>query len=407
MLGHDAYERLADRWGTPLYVVSEQRIEENVRILRDALPSARIHYAIKANPALAVIEHLQGLGCGAECVTETELQLVEQLGFRGEAVILNGGGKARSEVERALSLGATVNVDDLEDLDLVERVARARSITVGVRLRLRIADLITTAELAARGPVADFYRFKWGMPEERLREACRRASESPHLRIAGLSFHLSQVSAPSAYDSAVYHAVEIASALRGAGLARLDELDVGGGFGSDVAPEEYAEALTEGLDRAEVRFAIRPARLIVEPGRFLVGSAGVLVTRGTAVKQADDLATRFVLVDASFTHLLMKTLNPSAPQLLAPEGRGPAHPTHVSGATCSPDVLAISAPLPPVVAGDLLVFLDAGAYADALSASYNSIPRPPTVMVGSGSAPERVISRRESLADLLRRQPPK
>ncbi len=391
---------LAEEFGTPLVVYCEQTVRARARAYREAAPDAVTLYGSKAFPNLAILRLLAEEGVGADVSTLGELELAVRADVPADGIVVHGNNKSDEELGRAAEADAWLVVLDAEDE--VERAAAAGVRRVLVRVTPGIdPDTHDAIKTGHRGS-------KFGLPPEQALEAIRGARETG-LDVQGLHVHLgSQLLDVSPARFSVDWLAGFAAECR----AELDwtpaVVDAGGGLGiryvdGDAAPSiaDFAGTIVERVARAWALHGLPVPRLVFEPGRSLVGEAGVTLYRVGVVKRASETTT-YVSVDGGMSD------NPR-PQLyearftarLANRLDEPVAGTYtVCGKHCeSGDVLVERAPLPAPSRGDLLAVPATGAYTLAMASNYNAVPRPAAVLVADGSA--RLIRRRESLDDLL------
>jgi diaminopimelate decarboxylase len=391
---------LADEFGTPLYVYCEQTLRAQARAYRAAAPEALVVYGSKAFPNLALLQLFAEEGLGADVSTLGELELAKRAGLPGERLIVHGNNKSDEELRAAAEAGAAFVV--LDSLDEVERAAAAGVERALVRVTSGIeAD---THEAIRTG----YHGSKFGLPPEDAVAALRQAAAAG-LDPAGLHVH---VGSQLLDTQAARMTVEWLGAFAAVCAAELSGwqpavVDLGGGLGVRHAEDEDAPSveafvgeLLQRLDRAwELHGLTRPL-VVLEPGRSLVGRAGVALYRVGTVKRASE-STTYVAVDGGMSD------NPR-PQLYGarytaviadrPEERGD-HAYAVTGKHCEEEVLIRRVHLPEPRRDDVLAIPAAGAYTLALSSNYNLVPRPAAVLVADGQA--RIIRRRESLDEVL------
>jgi diaminopimelate decarboxylase len=390
---------LAGEFGTPLFVYCEATLRAQARAYRRAAPEARIAYGTKAFPNLAVLRLFAGEGLGADVSTLGELTLALRAGIPGDRLVVHGNNKGDDELRAAAEAGAGLVV-----LDSLDEVGRAAEAGVG-RVLVRVTSGIEadTHEAIRTG----HHGSKFGLPPAAARAAVAQARDAG-LDVAGLHVHVgSQLLDATAAGMTVDWLAAFAASCR----AELDwtpsVVDVGGGLGVRHVPGEEApsveEFVGELLGRLERGFALhglsRP-EVVLEPGRSLVGRAGVALYRVGSVKAASETAhvvavdggmsdnPRPMLYGARYTALLANRAD-----------EAPARAFAVTGKHCEEEVLVGRVELPEPRRGDLLAVPASGAYTLAMSSNYNVVPRPAAVLVGDGSA--RLIRRRESLDDLL------
>ncbi len=422
----DATE-LADTFGTPLYVISEQQIRHNVRAMQRAFrrryPRTTVLFSNKANNNPAVRRVFNQEGAGGDCFGFGELYLSLQVGSDANSMMLNGSNKQEPELSLAIEAGVTINLDAMEELELVEaiaeRLSRRARVNARTRLELRpmdgvISDWPRGVEI---GPGARGHKF--GMTESEALEVCRRALASEWLELRGLHHHAGRWTNDVTLNrTVVREQVALAARIRDALRWTPEHLNMGGGLawgrpeghGPDnadrTAPdaEAYAEALTSTL-RAELdRHDLGEPELMIEPGRALASNIGVLLARVGMVKCTPGLKT-WVNVDASQNHLANILSANWYYHAVAASNADPApsalQEVDLVGPLCTFDVMGGARRLPPLRRGEVVAFLDAGAYGETKAATFNAQPRPATVLVSGARAD--VITERETLRDVIGR----
>jgi diaminopimelate decarboxylase len=418
---------LAERFGTPLYVLSEAQIRQNVREMSRAFcsryPDTVVLFSNKANNNPAVRHVFNQEGAGGDCFGFGELYLSLLAGTDPDRLMLNGSNKQEPELEMAVGAGVTINLDSIEELELVECIAQrlGKRARVAPRTRLLLESLDElVSDWPAGYPVGFGARMhKFGMHYADVEECCRRALASDWLELRGLHHHIGRwTNDTTMYRVLVTELVADAARLRDALGWTPGHLDIGGGLawgrpeghgpGNNDRPapdyDAYAEAITTTLCTELDRHALGRPTLMIEPGRALASSIGVLLSRVGMVKTWDGKKT-WVNVDASQNHL-MNILSAAwyyhpvaAANALATVD--PEVPVDVVGPLCTFDIMAGSTHLPPLKRGDVVAFLDAGAYGETKAATFNAQPRPATVLV-NGSAAD-VITERETVWDVIGR----
>jgi len=395
--------RIAARVGTPTYVYSTATLRRHARVFTRALRGLDFLacFAVKACPNLSVLRLLAGEGFGFDIVSRGELHRALLAGARPDTIVFSGVGKRRDEMEAALEAGILeFNCESEEELEQLSRVARSlrRSAPVAIRVNPEV-DAKTHPYIATA-----LASSKFGIPASRARKAFRFAAGLPGLDVTGVACHIgSQIGELAPFVQAVTRLRELVDRLRRDGHP-IRHIDVGGGLGVPYGdgpvppgPAEYGRALAKALAGLD-------ARVLLEPGRLLVGNAGILLTRVLLGKLGAG-SRRFVVVDAGMNDLLRPALY-DAHHEIEPVGKAHGRETvDVVGPVCeSADVLARRRRLPRLGAGDLLAVRIAGAYGMAMASQYNARPRPAEVLVSGGSF--RVVRRRETLADLVRGEQP-
>ncbi len=396
---HDA-ESLAERFGTPLYVYDRALIESRYRSLDAAFSGLRhrICYAVKANSNLAVLQLLAHLGAGFDIVSGGELARVVAAGGDPGKVVFSGVGKTPAEIEEALRLGIhCFNVESEAELDLIARIASARGVLAPISLRVNPDVDAGTHPYISTG----LREHKFGIDIRRALAIYKSVAGNRWLEPHGISVHIgSQIRSADPFGAALERVYKLVRQLDRAGIP-LQSIDAGGGLGIDyhggsfdasAKVREYAQA----LDGALAGYA---GRLLIEPGRFIVAQAGALVARVLHVKRNGKKT--FVIADAAMNDLIRPALYQAHHEIVPVRPRaGKPRVVDVVGPVCeSGDFFARDRNLAPVVPGDLIALLDAGAYGMAQSSNYNTRPRPAEVLVEGRKA--RLIRRRETIADLL------
>lgn len=369
--------QIAAALGTPAWVYSAGAIRSRLASLTAALAglNAEVHYAVKANDHLAVLALMAQGGAGADVVSEGELLRALQAGIPAGHIVFSGAGKTVAELRTAIAAGiAQINVESAAELDMVSAVAAAMDRRVDIALRINPdVDAGTHAKITT-GTAAN----KFGIPYDTACDLYAHASGLPGLRPVGLALHIgSQILATAPYRAAYARTAELVHALRARGLA-VDRVDCGGGLGIAYRDEpEGSPMALAGVIRATL--GNLGVRLMVEPGRWLVGPAGVLL--GSVVLCKD----RFVVIDAAMNDLVRPAMYDAWHGILAvgaAVAAGPVAPVDVVGPICeSSDTFARARLLPRLAAGNVVAILDAGAYGAVMSSTYNARPLAPIAMV--------------------------
>lgn len=393
--------RLAERFGTPLYVYSANSIRERVNAFEHAFRKVehRICYSVKANSNLSILRLLGKLGCGFDIVSGGELErALRAKRNAARTTVFSGVGKTVAEMDAALKTGILLfNLESASELDaLADRAAR-------LKRDARVAFRVNPDVPADTHPYIStgLQKHKFGVPLSEARELYARAANAKYLKIAGVSVHIgSQITDFEPFAAAMERVAGLVGQLRRDGHD-IKYVDAGGGLGIDYAAAEdcqssvnhYAEAVTRPLRGLGVE-------LLLEPGRSIVAPAGVLLTRVLYRKTNGD--KKFVIVDSAMNDLIRPSLYQAEHQIVRAESGNPdSEIVDIVGPVCeSGDFFARDRSLAAVGEGDLLAILDAGAYGMALASNYNTRPRPAEVLVDGKSV--KLIRKRESIADLLR-----
>ena len=379
---------IADRFGTPTYVYGAGMIRTQYAKLTGALQQAgmdvAIHYAVKANDHLAILNLLRGLGAGADVVSSGELARARKVGIASNHIVFSGVGKTAAEIDFALAEDVgQINVESSEELAMIS----ARAVTLGkiARVALRVNPDIDagTHHKISTGRAED----KFGIPFGDVASLYVHAAGLPGVRPVGIAMHIgSQILEMAPYRAAFAAAAQLVHQLRDL-RQNVEVVDCGGGLGIDyrgqteASPLAFAHAMRASLHNLGVR-------LMIEPGRFLVGPAGLLLASVIREKHTGD--RRFVVLDAAMNDLLRPSLYeawhgilPVAPAAL----HAAVTAADVVGPICeSGDIFARGRMLPVLAEGDRVALLDAGAYGAAMSSNYNARPRAAEVLVDCGTA---------------------
>jgi diaminopimelate decarboxylase len=386
---------LAAAFGTPLYVYDAALMRARVRQLDDACgdyPHA-MHYAIKANATLAVVRLMREAGMQADANSGGEIDVALRAGFDPSEIVFTGVGKSPDELRRAVALGLkAINAESPGEVERIADIARDLGRTARVAIRIN-----PDVDAESHPHISTGLKInKFGMSIDAARALAHEIGRHAALQVVGLHVHIgSQITKAAPLARAAERLAALAAELVADG-APLEHLDVGGGLGipyqagqAVVTPKEYVDAILPPIRETGLS-------LVLEPGRWIVGPAGQLLTRVV------DLKAHFVIVDAGMTDLLRPALY-GAWHDIAPVAPRPGAeaPRDVVGPVCeTTDTLGTGRLLPPIEVGDLLVIRDTGAYGAVMASNYNRRPTPAEVMVDGDAAP-RLIRRRQSVDDLL------
>lgn len=386
-------ESVAAEVDTPAFVYSGAAIDDAYRSIDEALSFAphAIAYAVKANGNLSVLARLASQGCAADIVSVGEMQRALKAGFPPERIVYSGVGKRREEIKAAAKAGIrALHVESIQELDVVESVAReiGRPIMIGLRVNPDV-DANTHPYIAT-----GLRESKFGLAVAVAASLVPRIVESPRLKLEAVACHIgSQLSSPQPLREATEILGHFARDCIDRG-ASLRAIDVGGGWPMHYGREldayppasAFGEAIQQGLGASGM---LRPdIEIITEPGRALVGDAGVLLTRVLYTKTQGE--RRFVIVDAAMTELIRPALYGAYHAIMPVSEPGPNADliaVDVVGPVCeSGDFVAKERPLPEVKQGDLLAIRGAGAYGREMQSMYNARPLPPEVLVDGSRA---------------------
>ena len=391
---------LADEIGTPFYCYSSATLERHYRVMHDAFAGTdhMICYAMKANSNQAVIRTMAELGAGMDVVSEGELRRALAAGVPARKIVFSGVGKTAREMALALREGiACFNVESEPELELLSDVAKRVGQRAAVSIRVNPDVDAKTHHKISTGKAED----KFGISYKRAREVYARAAELPAIDVSGIDMHIgSQITELEPFEKAFRLMGELAEELRKDGH-NIRHLDLGGGLGvpyrgtNDVPPhpDEYAAMVKRTLGHLNLKY-------VLEPGRMIVGNAGILVSRVIYVK--DGTEKHFLIQDAAMNDLIRPTLydayheiipvqEPSSPETMMADVVGPV---------CeSGDYLAKGRRLPRLEQGDLIATMTAGAYGAVQGSTYNTRPLIPEVLVKDGNW--ALVRPRQSYEELI------
>ncbi|EGX56674.1 diaminopimelate decarboxylase [Streptomyces zinciresistens K42] len=400
---------VAERFGTPVYVLDEDEVRERCRTYRHAFPEADVLYAAKAFLCRAMIRWVDEEGLGLDVCSAGELELAVATGFPPERIVLHGNAKSPRDLGSALRLGVgRIVIDSPSE---IARLAAAVGPDGHQKVMVRVVPGVSAGGHEKIRTGTEDQKFGLSIRDGHAQHAIARILDQPQLQLTGLHCHLgSQITTVKPYLSAVRRMVGLMARLHRQHGVVLPELDLGGGHGIAYRPGDAALDLTALARRvrAELREACAAAglpvpRLLVEPGRAIAGPAGVALYRVLAVKRTG--GHTYVAVDGGMSDNPRPALYGVryAPRLVGRPGSAAPAPVTVVGRHCEAgDVLASGAVLPDDIRpGDLLAVPAAGAYHLSMASDYNLVGRPPVVAVDDGRA--RLLVRRESLEDLRSR----
>ncbi len=395
--------RVAQAQGTPLYLYSYGTLLDHYRKLRVAFAPIRplICFSVKANSSLALCRALAKAGAGFDVVSGGELKRALRVGANPRKIVFASVGKTEAEIEAAVRAGIlSFNVESLQEVQRIETVCRRLNRRQRVSLRLnpdvdpRTHAFITTGHRAN----------KFGMDFRTVESIFREAGKFPHLIFSGLHIHIgSQILQARPFQEAVRRALELIRKVRRLYGIRIERLNIGGGLGivyhreTPQTASQYAKAVLPLLKGSGLK-------VILEPGRFIAGNSGILLTQVLYLKESH--GKRFAIVDAGMNDLIRPSLYGAYHEIvLVARRRGSRRRFRydVVGPVCeSGDFLAKDRPLPELKNGDLLAVMGAGAYGFTMASNYNSRPRPAEVLVKGNQW--RVIRKRETFRDLIRNE---
>ncbi len=408
---------LAEEFGTPLFVMDEEHIRSQCRRFLSAFSGraveAEVIYASKAFMSLAMCQLVEQEGLSLDVSSGGELYVALKSGFPPDKIFMHGNNKTEGELRLALSSGVgTVVVDSFDELSLLDRLAGEYGKRQNILLRITPGIKPDTHSYIQTGQVDS--KFGFGLHDGIALEAVKRALKLPNLHLRGIHAHIgSQIFVLQSYDKAVEIIMDF-MALVGSETGVIPEvLNAGGGLGikykvadEPSTVEQFAEVILGGVEREAEKLGFPPPKVMVEPGRSIVGNAGITLYRVGTIKEIPGVRT-YVSVDGGMSDNLRPMLYGAVYEAhLANRMRDEKTDTlTIAGKHCETgDILVKDALLPKPKVGDVLATLATGAYGYAMANNYNKQPRPAVVLVKSGRA--KVIVARESYDDLLRLEKP-
>ncbi|MEU8887699.1 diaminopimelate decarboxylase [Streptomyces sp. NPDC048442] len=408
-IGGVSLSALADRFGTPVYVLDEQEVRDRARAWRRALPDAEVAYAAKAFLCRAVVDWIREEGLGLDVCSAGELELAVTHGFDADRIVLHGNAKSPEDLRAALRFGVGRIVIDSDC-----EIARLAAQVTGPKPQRVMVRVLPGIEAGAHKKIrtgAEGQKFGLSIAAGDAEDAVARTLGQPHLQLVGIHCHLgSQIATPEPYGAAVHRLIAFLARLRERYGVTLPELDIGGGFAvayrpGDPAPTAaaYGQLISRQLTTSCAEFRYPTPRLTVEPGRSLLAPAGVALYRVLAVKRSGGQV--FVAVDGGMSDNPRPALYGAryTVRLVGRPVSAPMRTTTVVGRHCEAgDVLAEDVELPEDVRpGDVLAVPASGAYHLSMASGYNLVGRPPVTAVREGRA--RLLVRRETFEDHRRR----
>lgn len=395
---------VAQEFGTPTFVYNLEVLRARYELLHSAFAGQglplRIRYAVKANGSRAILETVAALGGGADIVSGGEMAAALRAGVPADRVVYSGVGKTEAELAEAVRVGlGAIHVESVEEIDLLAEVADREGRDVAVGIRVNPGVTTDTHPYISTGQAG----IKFGIPADQVVDAAQQIAAAPRLAFHTLGMHLgSQLLVPTPYVNGLACLLDLLDRLRARHLADdLQVLDLGGGLGMrfkdeiPLDPQALAAAVAPGIRKSGLAVQM-------EPGRYLMGPAGVLLTRVLYRKHSG--GKDFLILDAGMNDLARPSLYQAYHHMVpVMPATGSATPTEVVGPVCETgDWLARDRSLSPLPVGALLAVLGAGAYAYSMGSNYNLRRRPAEVVVAGGRAAR--ARARETVDDLFRRE---
>lgn len=398
-----ALSKIAESVGTPCYVYSYAALKDAFTSYADAFSDVAtlICYSVKANSNLAILKSFADLGSGFDIVSQGELIRVQRAGGDPSKVVFSGVGKTAEEMKAALEAGILFfNVESVEELSLLNEVAAGLGKKAPVALRVNPDIDPKTHPYISTG----FKKSKFGIEIGRAAEVYREASGMKGIEVVAIDAHIgSQIFDLTPFTDSLKKLIALADDLSASGI-KIEYIDIGGGLGISYTRDEKPPKPAEYAAVIKSVLAGKPYKLVLEPGRSLIGNAGLLLTKVIYLK--DGTAKKFVIVDAAMNDLIRPAFYDSYHEILTvKKSDEPQGAVDVVGPICeSGDFLAKDRPFPAVGSGDLLAVLSAGAYGFVMSSNYNTRPRAPEVLVNGDSF--TIVRKRETYDDLLKAENP-
>jgi len=392
---------LAREFGTPLYVTDEKRLRENFRTFAGAFPGADIYYAAKANWNLSVLRILASEGAGADVFSDGELYVALLAGIPAERILFNGNSKTRHELQMAIDAGVRVSVDSLHELHALSELAEESGRIVDIAFRVNPDVSPDTHPKIATGLATS----KFGIGYKDVLQAYEEAKELSGVNPVGIHCHIgSQILDVSPFGEAVWRMMDLVEQITRIGI-NLEFVDLGGGLGIPYqedpkapTPADLADMILPIFEERSEAIGISP-RLVLEPGRYIVGDTGLLLTGVNTVKRS---AKNFVGVDAGLNLLIRQAMYDAYHEVVVANKADlmGAELYDVVGPICeSGDIVAKERMLPAIEPGDVIAVLDSGAYGFSMSSQYNGRVRCTEVLVNCGRVD--VVRKREDYGDLI------
>ncbi len=404
--GVDALE-LAKNYGTPLYVIDEERIIENYQrlysVFSDKYANFKIYYACKANTNLSVMRILKDEGSNIDAVSPGEIYTALLVGFKPEKILYTGNNVTNEELEFALSSEVRINLDSISQLERLSKLPDSDGKEISFRVNPRVGaghhdHCITGGDLS-----------KFGIMEEEAVNAYQKAVDLG-FKPVGIHAHIgSGILDPEPFKLAVHTLMDVAGRVYREVEVEFEFVDFGGGIGIPYEPQEsilnleiFSQEIVDLFKEKLYEYNMGNPTMCLEPGRYIVGDASYLLTKVNTIKQS---YRKFAGVDAGFNTLLRPTMYGSYHHIVlaSQPNAKPTQTIDIAGNICeSGDLFARDRPMPYIKEGSLLTILNAGAYGFSMSSQYNSRPRAAEVLVQGGRA--EVIRERETFADLFSKQ---
>lgn len=409
--GVDAVE-LAEKFGTPLYVVDEQRVREKYRrfykAFADRWPKVKVRYALKANNNSAVVKILQTEGAGVDVSSENELRIALKVGIAGNNIVFNGNHKTQRELELAIVNDVMINVDGFQELEAVNKIASRMGRRARIGFRVNPDVRAPTHPYVATGLRES--KFGLDVASGQALEAYRLASQMSNVEVLGIHANIgSQILDSSPFEEEAEKLMVIVAEVKEKLGNNISIINFGGGIGIpykpddvELQPDQVAERIVAVVKRVVGEKGLGEPTLVFEPGRYIIGDASVLLARVGYIKERPSMPA-WVAVDAGMNALIRPALYGSYHHIELASKMGEKNEVlvNVAGPLCeSGDFLGKERMLPKVEQGDLAVIFDVGAYGLTMSSQHTAMPRPAMVLVNGGNA--EIVRKGETFYDLTR-----
>lgn len=404
--GADACD-IADEYGTPVFVIDENRIRDNYQRFYNAFskyyPDFKVFYACKANTNLAVLKILEDEGCCIDAVSPGEVYISRKMGFPGDRILFTGNNITNDELKYVLDQGAVLNIDSVSALKRLAEIIEPN----GLKISFRVNPMVGAGhhDHCITGGVMS----KFGIMDNEAVEVYKLAKELGFNPI-GMHSHIgSGILDPEPFKLAIESTMDIAGKVHKEAGIDFEFVDFGGGVGIPYTPEEntvdidrFAKENVELFKEKLAEYDMGNPTMYLEPGRYLVGDASVLLVRVNSVKES---YRKFIGVDAGFNTLLRPAMYDSYHHIVVANNMNAPikEEIDIAGNVCeSGDLFARDRPMPEIKEGDLLGILNAGAYGFTMSSNYNSRPLTPEVLVENGNC--HLVREKETFDDLMAKQ---
>ncbi len=393
-------EEIAEEYGTPLYVYSSKCFIDKFTQLDKALSSHPhlICYSVKSNSNINILRMMQSAGCGMDVVSGGEIYRAIAAGVQPEKIVYAGVGKTTAEIELALTTGIRMfNCESLPEIERISAIAQRMKKTAHIAIRVNPDVEANTHHYITTGKKEN----KFGISLQLLPQIVSAIKNMPHIQLTGLHVHIgSQITDVEPFEEACNRALEVMNKLKAMGMDKCTTLNLGGGFGiqyndgNSLDIDKWAKVIDNAIKDKNIF-------LIIEPGRYISGNSGALLTRVQYKKKAD--TKTFIIVDSGMHHLIRPTLYQAYQHIANVTLREGEEIVDVVGPICeSGDFFAKDRKISYTQQGDCLAVLSAGAYGMAMASRYNSHPLPAEVLVDGCT--HRLIRNRESYEDLIARE---